>query len=82
MHREISKSTAPKQAGDDDIALLKARIAELEVRVNDLEDEVIDLEIELEEVPDPDLLADIRSDLEQGDCEYALVRIGRAIGWY
>ncbi|MGO6880696.1 hypothetical protein ACCS44_17650 [Rhizobium ruizarguesonis] len=82
MHREISKSTAPKQPDDDDVAQLKARIAELEAEVADLEDEVIDLEIELEAAPDPDLLADIRSDLEQGDLEYALVRIGRAIGWY
>ncbi|WP_106795299.1 hypothetical protein [Rhizobium sp. H4] len=81
MHREISKTTAPKQPDDDDIAPLKARIAELEAEVTDLEDEVSDLEIELEAVPDPDLLADIRSDLEQGDVEYALVRIGRAIGW-
>lgn len=81
MHREISKTTAPKQADDDDVAPLKARIAELEAEVADLEDEVIDLEIELEAEPDPGLLADIRSDLEKGDIEYALVRIGRAIGW-
>ncbi|MBY4608982.1 hypothetical protein ACU8NH_06285 [Rhizobium leguminosarum] len=80
-HRENPKSRAPKQAGDE-IALLKARIAELEDEIADLEVEVIDLELELEAAPDPDLLADIRSDLEQGDLEYALVRIGRAIGWY
>lgn len=81
MHGEISKSTAPKQLDDDDVAPLKARIAELEAEVDGLEDEIIDLVIELEAEPDPGLLADIRSDLEKGDVEFALVRIGRAIGW-
>ncbi|MDR9813750.1 hypothetical protein [Rhizobium hidalgonense] len=81
MHREISKTTAPKQPYDDDVALLKARIAELEAEVDSLEEEVVDLLVELEAEPDPGLLADIRSDLEKGDVEFALVRIGRAIGW-
>ncbi|MGR9231171.1 hypothetical protein ACU8MG_06235 [Rhizobium leguminosarum] len=81
MHREISKTIAPRQPDDDDVAPLKARIAELEDEIADLEVEVIDLELELEAAPDPDLLADIRRDIEQGDAEYALIRIGRAIGW-
>jgi hypothetical protein len=81
MHREFPKNTAPNLPDGDDVALLKGRIAELEGEVADLEDEVLELEIELEAEPDPGLLADIRSDLEKGDVEYALVRIGRAIGW-
>ncbi|MBY5501257.1 hypothetical protein HFO82_21920 [Rhizobium leguminosarum] len=79
MHREISKTSDPKPAGDDDIALLKARVAELEDEIAHLEDEVDDLETT---ALDPSLLEDIRSDLQRGDLEYALVRIGRAIGWY
>ncbi|WSH73878.1 hypothetical protein U8Q02_10555 [Rhizobium leguminosarum] len=82
MHREISKTIAPRgQPDDDDVAQLKARIAELEAEIDSLEEEVVALEIELEAEPDPGLLADIRSDLEKGDVEYALIRIGRAIGW-
>ncbi|QFI65228.1 hypothetical protein [Sinorhizobium alkalisoli] len=87
QQRTILKVAALQAQGSDDLrdgddtAPLKARIAELEAEVSDLEDEVADLEIELEAAPDPDLLADIRRDLEQGDVEYALIRIGRAIGW-
>jgi|GEM_PF-6148281 len=87
QERTIFKPTARRAQGlddlhdGDDVALLKARIAELEAEVNDLEDDVVDLEMELEAAPDPDVLADIRRDLEQGDVEYALIRIGRAIGW-
>ncbi|AGA07735.1 hypothetical protein CN151_15740 [Sinorhizobium meliloti] len=82
----ISENPSAPRAKDldalhEDITLLKAEIAELEAEVSNLIFKVTDLQIELDAAPDPDLLADIRRDLEQGDVEYALIRIGRAIGW-